>query len=63
MLQLLEGSFPEFQVQNLALARQKIVLDVEPQHGFKMPAQHRRRNQLGDLSGLVAALLDLVQRA
>ncbi len=61
LLQLLKGQRPEIQVQNLALARQKIVLDVEPQHGFKMAPEHRGRNQLGNFGGLVAALLDLVQ--
>ena len=49
-------------MQNLALARQKIILDVQPQHGFKMPPQHRRRNQFGDFGRFIAALLDLMQR-
>ena len=62
MLQLLEGRLPEFEVQNLALAGQKIVFDVEPQHGFEMAAQHRGRDQLGNFGGLIAAVFDLVQR-
>ena len=62
LLQLLEGRIPELEVQNLALARQKIVFDVEAQHGFKMAAQDSGRDQLGNFGGLVAALLDLVQR-
>ncbi len=62
LLQLLEGRLPELEVQNLALAGQEIVLDVQPQHGFKMAAQHRGRDQLGHLGRLVAAMLNLVQR-
>ena len=50
------------QVQDLALARQKVVLDVEPIHGLQMPPQDRSRNQLGNLGQLVAALLDGMQR-
>ena len=34
----------------------------EPQHGFQMAPQHRRRNQLGNFCRLIAATLDLVQR-
>ena len=33
LLQQLERRRPELQVQNLALARQHVVLDVQPQHG------------------------------
>ena len=49
-------------MQNLALAGKKIIFDVQPQHGFQMPPQDRRRNQLRNFSSLVAAVLDLVQR-
>ena len=62
LLQLLEGRFPEFEVQNFALAGQEIVLDVEAQHGFKMAAQDGGRDQFGNFGGFVAAVLDLVQR-
>ena len=34
----------------------------EPQHRFKMPAQHGRRNQFGHIGRFVAAVLNLVQR-
>ena len=50
------------QAQDLALARQKIVFDVEPLHGLQVTAQHGGRDQFGDFGRLVAALLDGVQR-
>ena len=62
MLELLEGGFPELEVQNLALARQKVVLDAEAQHGFKMAAQDGGGDEVGDFGGFVAAVLDYVQR-
>ncbi len=48
-------------MEDLALAGQKVVLDIEPQHGFEMPPQHRGRNQFGDFSCLVASLLNFMQ--
>ena len=62
LLQQLEGRLPEMQVQDLALARQEVIFDVEPVHGLQMPAQHRGRDQVRDLGHLVAALLDGMQR-
>ena len=35
------------QVQDLALARQEVVLDVEALHGLEMAAQHRGRDDVG----------------
>src|SRR5579872_4040620 len=49
-------------MENLALAREKIVFDVEPVHGLEMPFQNSDRDQLGELGGLVVALLDSVKR-
>ena len=49
-------------MQDLALAGKEIVLDAEALHGFKMAAQDGRRDELGDLGGFVAAVLDLVER-
>src|SRR5579875_532498 len=60
-LQLPEGQIPEMQVQNFALARQQIVLDAQPQHGFKVPPQNGSGDQLADLGRLVAAGLDSMQ--
>ncbi len=62
MLELLEGGVPEFEVQDLALAGQEVVLDVEAQHGFKMAAQDGGGDEVGDFGGFVAAVLDGVQR-
>ena len=59
--QLGERSIPEMQVQDLALAGQKVVFDVEPIHGFEMAAQHGDRDQVGDRRGFVAAFFDRVQ--
>ena len=55
--ELFEGGFPEFEVKDFALARQKIVLDAEAQHGFKMAAQDGGRDEFGDFGRFVAALL------
>ncbi len=49
------------QVQNFALARKKIVFDVEPVHGLEMAAQHRHRNQIGDGGSLRRRILNGVQ--
>ena len=61
VLQLRERRIPKMQMQNLALPRQEVVLDVEPVHGFQMPAQHGHRDHVRDGGGLVPALLDLMQ--
>ena len=62
MLELFEGGLPEFEVKNFALAREKIVLDAEAQHGFKMAAEDGGGDEVGDFGGFVAAVLDEVQR-
>ncbi len=62
LFQQLEGRIPEVQVEDLALARQEVVFDVEAVHGLEMPPQHCSGNEFGDLGFLVAALLDGVQR-
>ena len=56
-----ERRIPEVQVQNLALARQKVILDIEPVHGFKMAMQHGSRNQFGDSSGFACGIFDGVK--
>ena len=58
---LLKSRVPEVQLQDVALARQKVILDVQPEHGFEVTAQHCRGHQFGDLRGLVAARLQLMQ--
>ena len=61
--QLGEGRIPEMQVQDFALARQEIVLDVETLHGFKMATQNRDRNQVGDRGRFVVPFFDGMQVA
>src|SRR5690349_127593 len=39
VFQLLERGVPELEAKDLALARQKVVLDRQPLHGFKMNVQ------------------------
>ncbi len=48
-------------MEDLALARQEVVLDVEPVHGLQVTPQNRRRDQIGDISHLISALLDGMQ--
>ena len=43
-----ERRIPEMQMKNFALARQEIVFNVQPVHGFKMAAQHGNGNQVTD---------------
>jgi hypothetical protein len=50
------------QANDLALARQEVVLDVETLHGLQMSSQHGSRDEVGDLRGLIAARLERVQR-
>ncbi len=50
------------QVQDFALAGKKIVFDVEPVHGFKMPAQHGNGDQFGDDGSFCGRILNGVQR-
>ncbi len=59
---LLEGEIPEMQAQDFAFARQEVVLDVEPLHGFEMATENRRRDGFGEFGDLVVALFDRVQR-
>ena len=62
LLSTCKGRIPEMKMKDLAFARQKIVFDIQPIHGFQMPAQDRDRNQIGDGGSFVAAFLDRVQR-
>src|SRR5579862_1818710 len=50
------------QVQNFALARQEVVFDVEPVHGFEMTAQNGRRDQFGNGGRLAGAVFYGMQR-
>jgi len=50
------------QMQNLALARKKIVLDIEALHGFKMAAEHGYGNQIRNRGRLVLPFLNRMQR-
>jgi hypothetical protein len=59
--QLGEGRVPEMQVQDFALARQEIVLDVEAIHGFEMATQNGGRDQFGDGGQFRCRLFDGVQ--
>ncbi len=61
LFELLEGRFPELEAQNLTLAGQEIVFDVEAQHGFEMATQDRGRDQLGYLCCFIVSLFKLVQ--
>src|SRR5947209_18028375 len=61
LLHLLKSQVPEMQMENLALARQEVILNAEALHGFEMPPQNRRRDNLAYLRRLVSALLDLMQ--
>src|SRR5579884_621617 len=61
-LQLLEGQVPEVQMKDLALARQQVVFNAQPQHRFQMPAQNGRRDEVANLRGLACALFNGVQR-
>ena len=49
------------QPQDFALARQEVVLDVEPLHGLEMAAQHSNGDQFGDDRSFITALLDVMQ--
>src|SRR5579859_2076206 len=62
LFHLLEGQVPEVQMENLALLRKKVVLNIEPLHGFKMPPDDCGRDDLAHLGSLVASLLDVMQR-
>ena len=49
-------------MQDFALARQEVVLDVEPVHGFEVAAQDGSRDQLGDGGGFAGGVFDGMQR-
>src|SRR5690349_17830917 len=38
--ELLKGGVPEMQVEDFALAREKVVLDAQPLHGFEVAAKN-----------------------
>ncbi len=50
------------QVQDFALARQEVVIDIESLHRLQMAAEHGGRDQICDLRRFVAARLDGMQR-
>jgi len=52
---------PELQVQNLALACEKIIADVESLHRREVARDNLRRDIFGDLRRRVVSLLDQVQ--
>src|SRR5438874_2627726 len=56
-----KGGFPEMKMEYLALAGQKVVFDVEAEHGLQVPPQNGGGDQLADFSGFVSTLLDGVQ--
>ncbi len=49
-------------MQNLALAGEEIVLDVEPLHGLEMAMEDGGGDEVGDLGGLVASGFEGVKR-
>ena len=53
---------PEVQAEDLALAREEVVLNAEPLHGLEMALQHGGGDQVGDCRGLVAAMFERVER-
>ena len=61
-LQQLEGRRPELQVQDLALARQHVVLDVQPQHGLQVRLDDGIGHQVRQFGDFALARLDGVQR-
>ena len=56
------GGVPEVQGDDLALAREEVVLDAEPLHGLEMTPKDVGGDEVGDGGGLVVALLEGVQR-
>ena len=62
LLQQSEGMVPKLKVQDLALARQQIVLHVEARHGRKMIADDCHGDDLGDARSLAVAVLDILKR-
>ena len=50
------------QMQDFALARQKVVFDIEAVHGLKMAVEDCNRDQFGNCSGFISALFEFVKR-
>ena len=61
-LQELEGVRPEVQAQDVPFPRQQVVADVQPLHRLQMGADDAIGDEGCHLGGLVAAVLDVVQR-
>src|SRR5262245_4685126 len=61
LLELLESQLPEVEMQDLAFLGQKVILDVEPLHGRKMPTNDGVRNQAAHLRCVIAAAFDVMQ--
>ena len=49
-------------MEDIALARQEVIFDVETIHGLEMTPEDRDRNHVSDSGTLIIALLDRVQR-
>ena len=61
ILQFGESSVPKVQMENFALTRQEVVLDIQPVHGLKMPPQNRDGDYISYRRRLIFALFDCVQ--
>ena len=62
LLEQLEGGGPELQVQDLALAREHVVLHVQPQHGRQVRLHDGVGHQVRQFGDLAFARFDGVQR-
>ncbi len=49
------------QAQDFALAREEVIFNVEPLHGFEVAAQNGGRDDLGNFRSFIAALFNLMQ--
>ena len=48
-------------MENLALARQEVIFDVEPVHSLEVAAKNGGRNQIGKGGSFIAAFFDGMQ--
>ena len=62
LFQQFERRRPEFEMQNLALARQHVVLDVQPQHGGEVRVDDGVGHQMREFRQFARARFDGVQR-
>src|SRR5688572_1801214 len=62
-LENVERACPELEPENVSFPGQQVVVHIQSRHRLQMAANDALGNEMRDLRGLIAAMLDVVQRS